>query len=71
MYVYECAVELSELKMTKYALYNISRKYKTYPANLNMECKSQLLEEHENMFGYYLLNLIAFCRINFMGLHLN
>ncbi|XP_034477686.1 xyloside xylosyltransferase 1 isoform X2 [Drosophila innubila] len=48
-FVCVCAVKLSDLKMTKYALYNISRKYKTYPANLNMECKSQLLEEHENV----------------------
>lgn len=50
-YVCVCTDELnSKLKMTKYAFYNISRKYKTYPANnINMECKSQLLEEQENV----------------------
>ncbi|XP_034109484.1 xyloside xylosyltransferase 1 isoform X1 [Drosophila nasuta] len=50
-YVCVCTDELitTDLKMAKYAFYNISRKYKTYPANINMECKSQLLDEHENV----------------------
>ncbi|EDW01927.1 xyloside xylosyltransferase 1 [Drosophila grimshawi] len=29
--------------------FNISRKHKTYPANFNVECKSQLLDEQENV----------------------
>ncbi|KAH8413697.1 hypothetical protein KR222_004107 [Zaprionus bogoriensis] len=35
--------------MTKYALFNVSRKHKTYPAHIHIECKSQLLEEQENV----------------------
>ncbi|ALC42645.1 CG11388 [Drosophila busckii] len=38
--------------MAKYTFYNINRKNRTYPANNNMyssECKSQLLDDHENI----------------------
>lgn len=35
--------------MAKFPLFNISRKNETYPANFNIKCKSQLLEEHESV----------------------
>lgn len=37
------------IEMAKYAFYNIIRKNKTYPANIHVECKSQMLEEHESV----------------------